>query len=68
MNAIAGQTATAIINKNEFSKMNIKVHTYKNQVKIGKILSLFDNKISLENNKLKKLNKYKKSLIQNMFI
>lgn len=68
MKAIAGTSATAIINKEEFSKIKVKVHDKKEQDRIDKILSAFENKIIKETEKLDLLMKLKKGLMQNMFV
>lgn len=68
MKSIAGTSATSIINKEEFSKITIKVHKKEQQDYIDKILSKLETKLLLENNKLDKLLELKKGLMQNMFI
>ena len=68
MKSIAGTSATSIINKEEFSKITIKVHRKDQQDYIDKILSKFETKLLLENDNLVKLQELKKGLMQNMFV
>ncbi|MCX4254470.1 MAG: restriction endonuclease subunit S, partial [Bacilli bacterium] len=68
MQSIAGSSATSIINKDEFSKINVKVHNLEKQNYIDKVLSSFEIKISNEKIKLQQLNKLKKGLTQSMFV
>ena len=62
MKSIAGTSATSIINKEEFSKITIKVHRKDQQDYIDKILSKFETKLLLENDNLVKLQELKKCL------
>lgn len=68
MKSVAGTSATSIINKDEFSKIQVKVHSLERQNYIDSILSKFENKILLENKKLNNLQELKKGLMQNMFV
>ena len=68
MKSIAGTSATSIINKNEFSKITVRIHPKEKQDYIASILSQFESKILLENSKLNQLNQLKKGLMQNMFV
>ena len=68
MKSIAGTSATAIINKEQFGNINIKIHKREVQDKISKILNTFETKIIQEGFKYKKLQNLKKGLMQNMFV
>ena len=68
MKSIAGTSATAIINKEQFGNINIKIHKREVQDKISKILNAFEIKIIQEDFKYKKLQNLKKGLMQNMFV
>ena len=56
------------ISKKEIKKTIIKYPIYNEQQKIAKILLLIENKLNLNFYKLKLLEKYKKGLLQKMFI
>ena len=68
MKSIAGTSATAIINKEQFGNINIKIHKREVQDKISKILNAFETKIIQEGFKYKKLQNLKKGLMQNIFV
>ena len=68
MKSIAGTSATSIINKNDFEKLNVNVHSITEQIKIDKILSSIETKEKLENEYLHNITKLKTYLLQNMFI
>ena len=51
-----------------FNEITLSVPNMNEQNKIGKMLSLIDNKILLEEDKYKKLLELKKGLMQNMFV
>ncbi len=68
MKSIAGTSATSIINKSDFEKLNINVHSITEQIKIDKILSSIEEKEKLENQYLYNITKLKTYLLQNMFI
>ena len=68
MKSIAGTSATSIINKNDFEKLNINVHSIAEQIKIDKILSSIEAKEKLESKYLNNITKLKTYLLQNMFI
>ena len=68
LQSIAGASATSIINKDAFSKINIKVHKKEEQDQIDKILSQYEKIILLNQNKLEKLEDLKKGLMQKMFV
>ena len=68
MKSIAGTSATAIINKDDFSKIVVKVHSKERQDYIDSILSQFEDKVLLEKSRLKQLTQLKKGLMQNMFV
>jgi len=50
------------------SDMVIKIPSKENQIKISNIINYHNKKIELEENKLLKLQKFKKGLMQNMFV
>ena len=68
MKSIAGTSATSIINKEEFSRIIVKVHSKEKQDYIASVLSQFEIKILLEISKLNKFYQLKKGLMQNMFV
>lgn len=68
MKSIAGTSATSIINKNDFEKLNVNVHSITEQIKIDKILSSIEKKEKLEDEYLHNITKLKSYLLQNMFI
>ena len=64
---LAGQTATPILNKQEFSKIKIHIPpTLAEQQKIASFLSAVDEKIELSAKKIEKLKEYKKGLLQKL--
>lgn len=65
--AIAGQTATAIINKSTFEKFEIMVPKHEEQKSIGQLLNSFDMIITLHQRKLHLLKELKKGFLQKMF-
>ena len=68
LQSIAGTSATAIINKETFERVKVKVHKIEEQINIDKIISSIESKILLENNRLTLIIKLKKGLMQNMFV
>ena len=68
LQSIAGTSATAIVNKETFERVKVKVHNIDEQMNIDKILSSIESKILLEDNLLNKLFELKKGLMQNMFV
>jgi len=56
------------IQKKDLEKFKLKIHDINDQIKVANYLLLYDEKISLEISKLKKLNELKKGFMQNMFI
>ena len=68
LQSIAGTSATAIVNKETFERIKVKVHNYNDQSRIDKYLSSVETKILLEDKLLNKLIKLKKGLIQSMFV
>ena len=68
LQSIAGTSATAIVNKETFERVKVKVHKIEEQMNIDNILSSIESKILLENNLLNKLSELKKGLMQNMFV
>ena len=65
--SVAGQTATAIINKTTFEKFQIATPSYEEQQKIGLFFKQLDNTIDLHQRKLEKLQELKKGYLQKMF-
>jgi len=65
--SIAGQTATAIINKATFEKFEVMVTDYKEQEKIGRFFEQLDKLITLQERKLDLLKKQKQGYLQKMF-
>ena len=68
LQSIAGTSATAIVNKETFERIKVKVHDYNDQSRIDKYLSSVETKILLEDKLLNKLIKLKKGLMQSMFV
>lgn len=68
LQSIAGTSATAIVNKETFERIKVKVHNYNDQNRIDKYLSSVETKILLEDKLLNKLIKLKKGFMQNMFV
>ena len=68
LQSTAGTSATSIINKSSFEKLVFKVPNLEEQNKISKILNCLELKIENEKLTFKKLNFFKKSLLQQMFI
>ena len=68
LQSIAGTSATAIVNKETFERIKVKVHGIEEQTNIDKILSSIESKILLEDSLLNKLQQLKKGLMQNMFV
>ena len=68
LQSIAGTSATAIVNKETFERIKVKVHNYNDQSRIDKYLSSVETKILLEDKLLNKLIKLKKGLMQSMFV
>ena len=66
--SVAGQTATAIINKTTFEKFQIATPSYEEQQKIGLFFKQLDNTITLHQRKLDLLKEQKKGFLQNMFV
>ena len=64
----AGQTATKIINKTDFSTLKFKIPFLPEQEKIANFLSLLDQRIEKEERKVELLKEEKKGLLQNMFV
>ena len=56
------------LNMDLFGEITISVPNMNEQNKIGRILSLIDSKISLEESKYSKLSELKKGLMQDMFV
>lgn len=65
--SLAGQTATAIINKTEFEKFKINAPSFDEQIRIGELFSKVDMLIAANQRKLDLLKKQKKGYLQKMF-
>ena len=66
--SLAGQTATAIINKTTFEKFQIATPSYEEQQKIGLFFKQLDDTITLHQRKLDLLKEQKKGFLQKMFV
>ncbi|MFC6314087.1 restriction endonuclease subunit S [Lapidilactobacillus achengensis] len=66
--SVAGQTATAIINKTTFEKFQIATPSYEEQQKIGSFFKQLDDTITLHQRELDHLQLQKKALLQQMFV
>lgn len=66
--SLAGQTATAIINKTEFEKFTISLPILDEQIKIGKFFARIDCLIALEQRKLAKVQSLKQAFLHEMFV
>jgi type I restriction enzyme S subunit len=64
---MAGQTATAIINKTTFEKFQIAMPSYEEQIKIGVFFKTLDHLITLHQRKLAKLKELKQGYLQKLF-
>lgn len=62
----AGTQAVPIINKSSFSRLQVQIPLYDEQIKIGNTLSGVDFKISVITRKLTSLEKIKKALMQDL--
>lgn len=65
--SLAGQTATAIINKTEFEKFKINAPSFDEQIRIGELFSKVDMLIAANQRKLDLLKEQKKGYLQKMF-
>lgn len=65
--SLAGQTATAIINKTEFEKFKINAPSFDEQIRIGELFSKVDMLIAANQRKLDLLKEQKKGCLQKMF-
>ncbi|ANK66068.1 hypothetical protein AYR54_12175 (plasmid) [Loigolactobacillus backii] len=65
--SVAGQTATAIINKTTFEKFQIATPSYEEQQKIGSFFKQLDQTITLHQRKLDLLKEQKKGYLQKLF-
>lgn len=68
MHRYAGQGGMEMLNKEQFGNLVMDIPSFKEQLKIGKILTTLDNKIKKEENKLTELKNLKKGLLQQMFV
>ena len=66
--SVAGQTATAIINKTEFEKFTITVPILDEQIAIGQFFSTLDHLITLQQRKLDKLKNIKQAYLNEIFV
>ncbi len=67
--SVLGQGFTRVnISKNKLMKIKVLVPSYREQLKIVSIINMESNKLSLEENKLLKLQELKKGLMQSMFV
>ena len=60
--------AIPIINKSQFEEFEIEIPKIEEQKKIAVLISLLDEKIEREQEKMNLLNEYKKGLLYNMFV
>lgn len=65
--ALAGQTATPIINKSTFSSFQLQIPSENEQNKIGNFFKKIDNLITLHQRKLDKLKRVKSAYLTEMF-
>ena len=69
---ISSEQGASVVRRNlnieMFNQISLKVPNLEKQHIIGNKIYQFDLKISLEEEKLKQLHKFKKGLMQNMFI
>ncbi|CAH1855465.1 restriction endonuclease subunit S [Convivina praedatoris] len=68
LKSIAGQTATAMINKSTFEKFNIIVPSLMEQTQIGTFFQSINNLITVNQRKVEKYQALKKALLQRMFV
>lgn len=69
LKSYAGITATPILNKTDFSNLKFRVpQSLSEQNQIARLLGNVDEKLEGEQEKLELLNRYKKGLLQQMFI
>ena len=66
--ALAGQTATPIINKSTFSSFQLQIPSENEQNKIGNFFKKIDNLITLHQRKIDKLQKLKNAYLNEMFV
>lgn len=67
--SVLGQGFTRVnISKNKLMEIKVLVPSYREQLKIVSIINMESNKLSLEENKLLKLQELKKGLMQSMFV
>lgn len=67
-NALANGTGQKELSENDFLNFDIGIPTEEEQQKIAAFLSQIDEKITLEAQKLEELKKFKKALLQRMFV
>lgn len=67
--SVLGQGFTRVnISKNKLMEIKVLVPSFREQLKIVSIINMESNKLSLEENKLLKLQQLKKGLMQSMFV
>ncbi|GEO63458.1 restriction endonuclease subunit S [Companilactobacillus nantensis] len=66
--SLAGKTATAIINKKQFSKFQIYVPSYVEQLEVGRLISKLNQTIDFYREKIIMYEKIKKYYLQKLFI
>ncbi|MDE8040934.1 restriction endonuclease subunit S [Erysipelothrix rhusiopathiae] len=66
--ALAGHTATAIINKTTFEKFTLMMPSLNEQTKIGSFFKSLDNLITLHQRELDNYKELKKGFLQKMFV
>lgn len=65
---LSANTTLPIINKNDFSKIKISIPHPDEQQKIADALSSMDKKIDIVSDQIEKFEKFKKGLLQQMFV
>ena len=68
LNSIVGASGQPKFNKTELKEMKFKIPSLQEQIKIANILSKVESIIEKENNKLKELKRWKRGLLQQMFV
>ena len=67
--SVLGQGFTRVnISKNKLMEIKVLVPSYREQLKIVSIINMESNKLSFEENKLLKLQEFKKGFMQSMFV
>lgn len=68
MNKMAATGTMAIINKKDFSKINTLIPSPEEQALIGNFFKNLDEKIELSEKKIKKIENFKKAMLDKMFV